>query len=246
MWLALCYRARDPNRMTSSQAAKRTIDIVLASSILVLTLPLHVIAILLLLIFEGHPLFYISRRMVGVNRSLPILKYRTMVRDAKSPKYRLNERFMRDGYLDIPRTCEVYTPIGRWLERTQLVEVPQMFHVLFHGMSLIGNRPLPEKNVRLLKKYDGWEGRFDSPAGISGIAQVVGKLRLQPQERLALECAYSQMFQRGNVVRCDFLILFYTAKFILTSEGLSRDEAFRLVGLEARNVTATSAVRRAM
>jgi lipopolysaccharide/colanic/teichoic acid biosynthesis glycosyltransferase len=232
--------------MTSNQAVKRIIDIVLASVILVLTLPFHVLAILLLLIFEGRPLFYVSRRMVGTNRSLPILKYRTMVRDAKSPRYRLNERFMRDGYLDIPRTCEVYTPIGRWLERTQLVEVPQMFNVLFHGMSLIGNRPLPEENVRLLKKYAGWERRFDSPAGISGIAQVVGKLRLHPHERMALECAYSELYQRGNIVRCDVLILLYTAKFILTSNGLSRDEAFRLVGLEARNVTAASAVRSAM
>src|SRR5262249_11278031 len=218
--------------MTAYQLAKRLIDIILASAILLLAFPALILAALLILVLEGRPIFYISRRMISVDRSIPIVKFRTMVRDAKSPKYRLEERFMRDGYLDIPRTCEVYTGIGRLLERIQLVEVPQMFNVLFNGMSLIGNRPLPADNIRLLKKYPGWQRRFDSPAGISGIAQVVGKLRLEPYERLALESAYSDLYRSGNIVRCDMTILFYTAKFILTSEGLTRDQAFRLLGVE--------------
>jgi len=227
--------------VTASQLAKRIIDVVLALVILVLTFPALVVAAILLLVLEGRPVFYVSRRMVGVDRTIPIIKFRTMVRDARSPKYRLNERFMRDGYLDIPRTCEVYTPFGRLLERLQLVEVPQVFNVLFHGMSLIGNRPLPAENVRLLQRYAGWEGRFDSPAGISGIAQVVGKLRLHPHERLALECAYSNLYRRGNILRCDLLILFYTLKFIATSEGLSRDQAFRLLGVDSYEAAAAGA-----
>ena len=44
------------------------------------------------------------------------------MRDAASPRYRLAERYMRNGYLDIPRECEVYTPIGRLLEKFQVVE----------------------------------------------------------------------------------------------------------------------------
>lgn len=233
--------------MRTIQIAKRIIDVTLASLILLLTFPALVIAALLILMLEGRPVFYVSRRLIGVGRSVPIIKFRTMVRDAKSPKYRLNERFMRDGYLDIPRTCEVYTPIGRLLERIQLVEVPQMLNVLLHGMSLIGNRPLPAENVRLLEKYDGWERRFDSPAGISGIAQVVGKLKLDPSDRLALECAYSDFYYSGNIVRCDLLILFYTVKFILTSNGLTPEQAFRMLGARRRRMVAVkSAVGAAM
>ena len=186
------------------------------------------------------PLLYRQPRVGRGGSTFKIIKFRTMVRDAKSPRHRLNERFMRDGYLDIPRTCEVYTRIGRLLERTQLVEVPQMLNVLFNEMSLIGNRPLPAENVRLLKKHHGWQRRFDSPAGISGIAQVVGKLRLSPHERLALESAYSDLYQQGNIVRCDLSILFYTAKFILMSEGLTRDQAFRLVGIENYELAAAA------
>jgi lipopolysaccharide/colanic/teichoic acid biosynthesis glycosyltransferase len=212
-----------------SQGLKRCLDIVFAVLILIATLPILLLVPLLILILEGRPVFYLSRRCVDGDRKIPILKFRTMVRDAKSPKYRLNERFMKDGFLDVPRNCEVYTPIGRILERLQIVELPQMFNVLFYGMSLIGNRPLPEDNVKLLKKFPNWQMRFQSPAGISGIAQVVGKLRLSAPQRLALEAAYSETYLHGKIVRCDLWILFYTVRFILTSNSPSPERAFQMM-----------------
>lgn len=216
--------------MTYPQICKRLIDITLASIILVLTLPLTVSVAILCLILQGWPIFYISRRCVSPDRTIPVLKFRTMVRDATSPKYRLAERYMRDGYLDIPVSCEVYTPLGRVLERMQIVELPQLLNVLFHGMSLIGNRPLPQGNVQRLQKHDGWQQRFGCPAGISGISQIVGKLNLQPKERLSLEIAYSECYRSGNVVLCDLLILIYTVRTVFLGVGLQLDEARRLVG----------------
>jgi lipopolysaccharide/colanic/teichoic acid biosynthesis glycosyltransferase len=109
-----------------------------------------------------------------------------------------------------------------------------VFNVLIHGMSLIGNRPLPRENVERLERagFPGWEQRFDSPAGISGIAQVAGKLSLLPEERLALEIGYSRQYQLGNIVRTDFIILFHTLRVIVRAWGLPHEEAARLV--EAR------------
>jgi lipopolysaccharide/colanic/teichoic acid biosynthesis glycosyltransferase len=208
------------------------IDIVLASAILVLASPFLLLVAVLIWIFEGRPIFYVSRRHVTADRTIPIFKFRTMVRDATDPKYRLRERFMKDGYLDIPRTCEVYTPIGRFLERVQIVEVPQMLNVVFHGMSLIGNRPLPAENVRLLQKFPHWNKRFDSPAGITGLAQVVGKIRLSADQRLGLETAYSERYRQGNIVLCDMAILFHTLVVILFSRNLSVENAYSLVGLQ--------------
>lgn len=92
---------------------------------------------------------------------------------------------MVNGYLDIPLTCEVFTRIGRLIERTQIVEVPQLLNVIAGEMSLIGNRPLTHDNIQLLKRNENWEKRFTSPAGITGIAQVIGKLNLEPAQRLA-------------------------------------------------------------
>jgi lipopolysaccharide/colanic/teichoic acid biosynthesis glycosyltransferase len=215
------------------QRLKRVIDVILAASILVCASPFLLLVALLIWILEGRPIFYVSRRHVTADRTIPILKFRTMVRDATDPKYRLRERFMKDGYLDIPRTCEVYTPIGRFLERVQIVEVPQMINVIFHGMSLIGNRPLPAENVRLLKKYPNWNARFDSPAGITGLAQVVGKIRLRPEQRLGLEAAYSKRYQRGDIMLCDVFIFFSTLAVIFLSLNVRVDTAYRLIGMGA-------------
>jgi len=205
---------------------KRIIDVTLATLALIILSPVLAAAALLVLILEGRPVFYISRRQVSADRTIRVFKFRSMVRDARSPHYRLSERFMKDGFLDIPLSCEVYTPIGRFLEKSQIVELPQLFNVLLDGMSLIGNRPLPAANVELLlQRYPDAIRRFDAPAGISGVAQIVGKMNLQPVQRLALESAYADLYQRGNIVRCDLLVLYYTIRVILQGSGLTLEEA---------------------
>jgi lipopolysaccharide/colanic/teichoic acid biosynthesis glycosyltransferase len=219
--------------MAAAQLAKRLFDLVAATLLLIALSPVILATSLAILVLEGRPIFYVSRRHVSPNRTIPVFKFRSMVRDAASPRYRLAERYMRNGYLDIPRECEVYTPIGRLLEKFQFVELPQLVNVIVHGMSLIGNRPLPSANLVLLREFDNWETRFRSPAGISGITQVVGKLGLQPGERIALEVAYARLYLTGNVVKCDFWIFWHTLRFILFSRGISLEHAFRLVGAEA-------------
>lgn len=208
---------------------KRTIDIVTSVTLLVLLSPILLLATIAILVMEGRPVFYISRRHISVDRVIPIVKFRTMVRDAKSPKYDLNGRFMQDGYLDIPIDCEVYTRIGRILEKSQLVEILQLFNVIFHGMSLIGNRPLPSENLQLLKKFPGWQDRFSSPAGMTGITQVVGKYNLQPSERLELEMLYSKVYNEGNVLLCDIEIVFFTIRLIAKGKTISIEYARHLL-----------------
>jgi lipopolysaccharide/colanic/teichoic acid biosynthesis glycosyltransferase len=201
---------------------KRLLDLLVAAPLLLLLAPVFLGATVLLLLFEGRPIFYISTRYIGLNRPVRIIKFRTMVRDACSPKYRLRERFMRDGYLDIPLSCEVYTPIGRHLERLQIVELPQLLNVLMNGMSLVGNRPLPRENLELLSQFPLWEKRFESPAGITGIAQVVGKLNLTPSQRLRLESLYSKVYLEGEIIRCDLAIAWVTAtSVLLNNKGIT-------------------------
>jgi len=202
------------------QRLKRFMDILVSLSALIVLSPVLLLAALIVLVTDGLPVFYISKRFIGLNKSIRVYKFRSMVKDAKSPKYRLNERFMRNGYLDIPLTCEVFTPFGRILERTQLVEVPQFVNILFDGMALIGNRPLPGNNIELLKSHVGWEDRFESPAGITGIAQVVGKLNMGPDQRLALEVLYSKVYKQGNIVKCDLYIIWFTIRLILLNKAL--------------------------
>lgn len=234
------YAPRDPTENTSietpaalklSNILKRIADILLAATLLVALLPILLLAAALIRILEGAPIFYMSRRFILEDKSVTIFKFRTMVRDATSPKYRLNERFMRDGFLDIPLECEVYTSTGRVLERTQIVETLQLLNILFDGMSFVGNRPLPKNNIELLKKFGGWQERFDSPAGITGISQIAGKYGLRPQQRLYLERMYSSVYKNpdGNIILCDLYIIGYTVLLLLTGRYLNYDKAVALL-----------------
>lgn len=214
-----------------SNALKRAFDITFALALLIALLPVFVVIAALILVLEGSPVFYMSRRFITAEKSVIIYKFRTMVKDATSPKYQLRERYMRDGYLDIPISCEVYTRIGRVLERSQFVETLQLLNILFDGMSFVGNRPLPKDNIELLKKFEGWQGRFASPAGITGISQIVGKYELLPQQRISLEQMYASIYTnpKGNIFLCDMYILGYTLYLLFTGRYLSYDKAVALL-----------------
>jgi len=214
-----------------SNLGKRIADLVTAVTLLTVLFPFLIVVAFAIFILEGYPVFYISQRFIAVDQCVTVLKFRTMVKDATSPKYRLRERYMREGYLDIPLECEVYTPIGRLLERSQIVETLQLFNIMLHGMSLIGNRPLPRDNILLLKQFDGWEKRFNSPAGLTGLSQVVGKMNQSPQGRLELENLYSSLYRKkgANILICDIYVAYYTARFLLFKMPLPMDEAKRIV-----------------
>jgi len=214
-----------------SNVMKRALDIFLAITVLAVLSPLLLLISVALCIIEGSPIFYVSKRYVARNKSVFVYKFRTMVRNATAPQYRLKERYMRDGYLDIPLDCEVYTPIGRLLERSQIVEVLQLINVFSSGMSFVGNRPLPKDNLDLLQKFTGWADRFDSPAGITGIAQIAGKYGLSPQQRLLLERMYASIYKNpaANILTCDLAIIAYTLYLLLTGRYLGFNKAIMLL-----------------
>lgn len=219
--------------MRIQQLIKRFLDVLIATILLLLFSPLLLITTLTILIKEGRPIFYISKRCVAENREISVIKFRTMQHDAKSSKYNLNERFMRDGYLDIPLDCEVYTGIGKFLERSQIVEILQLVNVIFNGMSLVGNRPLPRENLALLRNFSNWQERFNSPAGMTGITQIVGKHHLNPEQRLGLEIQYSKAYHSDNILLCDLKILFYTAQVVFFGKNISQNHALKILKISS-------------
>lgn len=211
--------------ISMNKIKKRWVDIIIAFFMILLLSPFFLIVPLLIFILEGRPIFYVSKRLVKKNKEIKIYKFRSMVRDATSEKYQLKAKYMKDGYLDIPLTAEVYTKIGRILERTQLVEIPQLFNVLLGHMSIMGNRPLPKDNIELLKDKEGWFERFYSPAGLTGISQVVGKHNLTPDKRLFLERMYSRIYRAGNIILCDIYIIYRTFLLIVLRKSLAYEKA---------------------
>lgn len=195
-----------------NRLVKRTTDLFLSIIILVPLIPILIVISLICYLIMGSPVFYYSRRFITSERQITIIKFRSMVKNAVSEKYKLNQRYMQNGFLNIPLSDEIYTPFGRILELTQLVESPQIFLVLSGYLSLVGNRPLPMANRDLIKESFPhlWEKRFEAPAGITGIAQVVGKYDLSAEQRLYLESLYAQVFRRGNIFKADMIICWYT------------------------------------
>ena len=196
---------------------KKIEDIIFSLSVLILFSPLLILIPIISIFVQGFPIFYISKRMISDSKEISIIKFRTMVKDAKSKKYDLDKKYMSNGYLDVPLDSQVYTSFGRLLEKTQLVEVPQILHVLLGKISFIGNRPLPKRNVDILKKKfpDTWQLRFSAPCGITGITQVTGKFNLDAKQRLELESLYSKVYNNGNILKADVYIFFSTIILIL-------------------------------
>ena len=203
------------------KSIKKLEDIVFSLSTLIIFLPVILLIIIISFVVQGLPIFYVSERIVGLQKKIHIIKFRTMVKDAKDPKWGLEKKYMKDGYLDVPLFSEVYTPFGRFLEKTQLVEILQVFHVLFNHMSFVGNRPLPENNVEILKKRfpDTWQERFRSPSGMTGITQVAGKFNLTSEQRLELETLYSTVYHEGNILKADAYIFFSTIILLLLKDA---------------------------
>jgi exopolysaccharide biosynthesis polyprenyl glycosylphosphotransferase len=197
----------------STMALKRAIDVVVSAVGLVLLTPvLLVIAAFVRLDSRGPALF---KQLRAGRHGVPFrfVKFRTMCEDAqeriaevvsvdelKEPMYKLR----RD-----PRV----TRVGRFLRRTSLDELPQLFNVLRGEMSLVGPRP---EELWLVERYGETERfRLEMRPGITGPMQVHGRGRLTFQERLAVEREYVENYS----LKKDLRILLRTVGAIFRADG---------------------------
>ncbi len=191
--------------------AKRAFDLVVGVSMSITILPLMLLIMLGILGLEGRPVLYVSRRRLDQGPPQPILKFRTMRRDAERIANRDTVPVVATRFLNLPLTSPLYTPIGRFVERFMLTELPQLLHVLGGRMSIVGNRPLPENVVASLgAEFPDVEDRFLVRGGLTGPVQLVGRDHLSDAERLDMEIAYCRAVLTGYSPMLDFKILAYT------------------------------------
>lgn len=207
----------DPNkRFLRGRAyllAKRIMDLLLVAVTIPLWLPLNgIVAIIILITSPGAPVVFKQLRTGKGGRRFYMYKFRTMVPEAEElkPKYaHLNELQWPDFKItDDPRT----TPIGRFLRKTSLDELPQFFNILRGEMSLVGPRPTsfgPET-------YKLWQtSRLDVMPGLTGLWQIMGRAELEFDDRLRLDIAY---MERASLW-LDLVILFRTVIAVFQSRG---------------------------
>lgn len=174
-------------------------------------LPLLLLLAGAILVLEGRPILYVSRRRLNSGPAEPIFKFRTMRRDAERIANRDTVPIVATRFLNLPITSPLYTPIGRVIERLMLTEMPQLLHVLAGRMSVVGNRPLPDNVVASLREeFPQVEDRFLTPGGLTGPVQLVGRDLLGDAQRLEIEIAYCNAVLRNYSPLLDLRILAFT------------------------------------
>lgn len=187
---------------------KRTLDVVFSLVLIFfLLLPMLIISVTIRAESSGKAIFK-QKRCGRRGRIFICYKFRTMSADAPS-------NMPASGFHDRQKYI---TRVGKFLRRTSLDELPQLFNVLKGDMSLVGPRPLifEEKNIHARRTESGV---YELRPGITGMAQVSGRNLLDDDEKLRNDCYYLDNLK----FRLDFKILFRTVGKVFQSEGLERE-----------------------
>jgi lipopolysaccharide/colanic/teichoic acid biosynthesis glycosyltransferase len=206
-----------PNRSRAYAATKRILDFVVASVLLVIFAPVMLALAVLIRLDSPGPAIFRQERVTRGGRLFRFYKFRTMYVDAREryPElydYRLDRNEFESAYYklsDDPRN----TRVGRWLRRTTLDELPNLFNVIRGDLSLVGPRPDLPEFVRLYRPEELC--CLFTKAGLTGVAQVAGRSLLTVRERLTLDMRYVA----HQTVLLDLRILWRTVVVVLSGRG---------------------------
>jgi exopolysaccharide biosynthesis polyprenyl glycosylphosphotransferase len=193
---------------------KRLMDFTLTALSLPVLLPLVAVIAVLVKLDSPGPVFFVQPRVGLHKRRFRMLKFRTMVKDAErlqATVEHLNEA--RGPIFKIANDPRV-TRVGRFLRRTSLDEVPQLFHVLTGEMSLVGPRPMSLRDVELFDQGIQRK-RFSVKPGLTCLWQISGRSNVPFSRWLELDLYYIKHWSLGLDVR----ILFRTIPAVLTGRG---------------------------
>jgi len=196
---------------------KRLIDIALSLAIIVALAPiLLLVAVLIKLTSPGRILFVQKR--VGLNKRIfHIYKFRTMVADAEARLENLEHLNEVPGPVFKIKNDPRITPVGRFLRKTSIDELPQLFNVLVGDMSLVGPRPLQMRDYELFTAdgQDWQRRRFSVRPGITCLWQVNGRSSLPFEQWMELDNQYIQRWS----LWLDLQILLKTIPAVLRGSG---------------------------
>lgn len=203
--------------LKSYELIKRTADILISSVSLIFLAPLFLIISLFIKKESKNNVIYSQTRIGKDGKLFKLYKFRTMVPDADKKlddllandesareEYKINKKLKND-----PRI----TKVGKFLRKTSLDELPQLFNVLKGEMSLIGPRPYLVKEKEDMENY--YRYIIQSKPGITGLWQVSGRSNTTFKERLKIDLEYNGK----KSLKEDTIILFKTISVIFKKEG---------------------------
>jgi exopolysaccharide biosynthesis polyprenyl glycosylphosphotransferase len=196
----------------SSRALKRAMDVVGAAAGLLLAAPLLLVLAAAIKLDSRGPVLFRQRRVGRWGEPFRIAKLRTMTVDAEARQAELRAHSRDPGWLLIDDDPRV-TRVGRFLRRTSLDELPQLWNVLRGDMSLVGPRPLIESEDEQLV---GWRrSRVDLKPGLTGLWQILGRTAIPFDEMVKLDYLYVTNWSLWGDVR----VLLRTVPVVLGRRG---------------------------
>jgi exopolysaccharide biosynthesis polyprenyl glycosylphosphotransferase len=209
------YRRSEPSVL--GQRIKSVLDIFIAFFALLILSPLMIFIALLIRLTSSGPVLYTSDRVGRGGRHFKFLKFRSMYHNTN--RQLVNEKNEKNGHVFKIRKDPRVTPVGRWLRRWSLDELPQFINVLRGDMSVVGPRPLPASDLDpdgQSKQFARWaEERSRVLPGITGLWQVRGRSDLVFEDLVQLDLEYLNR----RSISFDLRILLETPLVVLVGRG---------------------------
>ncbi|MCQ2146047.1 MAG: exopolysaccharide biosynthesis polyprenyl glycosylphosphotransferase [Bacteroidales bacterium] len=186
---------------------KRAFDIISAGLVALIISPILLITAIAIKLQDGGPVFYKQKRLTKDGKVFDVLKFRSMRVDAE-----------KDGVarLSTGDKDDRITPVGRFIRKVRIDELPQLFNIIGGSMSVVGPRPKrPEIAEQYLEFLPEFNLRLQAKAGLTGYAQVYGKYNTTPYDKLNMDLMY---IANPSILE-DLRIIFATIKILFLPES---------------------------
>ena len=183
---------------------KRTLDVVVSATVLILASPIILAVAALVRVFLGSPVLFTQMRPGRNGKPFVLLKFRTMLDATDAQQNPLPD-------------AQRLTSFGKFLRKSSLDELPSLWNILAGQMSLVGPRPLLMQYIPLYSPEQN--RRHDVRPGLTGWAQINGRNNLSWQEKFRLDLEYVD--NMSFMFDCKILLL--TVKKVLIADGVNKD-----------------------
>lgn len=204
---------REPVIQGGKRFSKRIMDVAISIALLLITWPLLILIWIAIRIDSKGPAIFAARRIGEGGKIFSMYKFRTMYTGSENLQSVVTQTDEQGGKIYKVKDDPRVTRVGRWLRRTSLDELPQMFNVLKGDMSWVGPRP---EQPFITKEYEHWQWqRVLVPPGVTGWWQVSGRSDLP----MHLNTNYDVYYVRNYSIFLDLKILMRTLIEVLKGRG---------------------------
>ena len=194
------------NKKINISMTKRTFDLIIILIISPFIFLIFLFISFIIFIFDGTPIIFKQSRSGYKGATFNIYKFKTMMTD--------NGKNLTDN--------ERVTKLGKFLRKTSIDEIPNIYNVIVGNLSLVGPRPLLPEYLELYDKDQ--KKRLDVKPGITGWAQINGRNGISWEEKFNLDVWYV----KNNTLLLDIKIIFKTIFKVLSQDGISSSDEFSM------------------